>query len=338
MLSRIDSLDPVANVDDASSSGYNYNLPLILAMLALAISFIKYAESQNRLKYDRRIARIMSGFFRVIANTWHTTKDDIELINNEGKLLAMGPHRTGFVDADVVASKMIGTPPRFLATDGFHKIPLVKRIMDIAQAIEVPAVSKKEGNGPSSKEILYKAAGETLSKKGCVALFPQGNFSFLGQEPPRVYDGVADIALQNNAPIRVIRLDDFWSMNNPLLPRFIRNDRLYRALISLFHMNNVRVTVCCEIDFHLKPENAGLSYEQKKEEINALLYAYFRHTADLNPRQIDVIKKEISDKTHLTIWKNKLKRDTLEKEIGKLKMEGAELTKPTATAMKACSR
>ncbi|MHB1947862.1 MAG: lysophospholipid acyltransferase family protein [Gammaproteobacteria bacterium] len=326
---------PIINSDDSPSG--SYNTLLLLTALAFAMYLLaRFAESQNRLKYESRVARIMSGLFRFIANTMHTKSGDMEITNTERQILAIGPHRTGFVDADVVASKMIGSPPRFLATDGFNFIPGIRKIMDIAQVISVPANPVKSGDGKTPD--IVELASKALSENACVALFPQGNFSNVGQEPPRVYEGAAKMALKNNVPIRVIRLDGFWSIENPIIPVFIRNNRIYRALFSALHMNNVRVTSCCEIDFHLKPESEGMSYEQKKEEICARLYAYFRHTEDLKPKQIEVVKKEIADKTHLTIWKNKVKRDDLEKQIAFLKKEGAALAEPTQIAMKACLR
>ncbi len=329
MLRNVDYSDP--NYDDSSSSGYNTSL--ILTSIAFTTYLIaRFAESHNRLNYESRFVRIVSGLLRLFANL-HTKNGDIEITNTEGQILAIGPHRTGFVDADVVTSKMIGTPPRFFATDAYNSIPGVASFMKMAKAIPVAANPIKISGEQSSNAGALELASKALSENGCVALFPQGNFSRIGQEPPRVYEGAARLALKNKAPIRVIRLDGFWSIQNPIIPVSIRNNSYYRAFFTALHMNNVRVTACCVIDFHLKPENDVLSYEQKIDEICAQLYAYFRHTDDLTPKQIDVVKREITDKTHLTIWKNKVKQCDLEKQLAITKKEGSQLSVPTLRAM-----
>ena len=154
-----------------------------------------------------------------------------------------------------------------------------------------------------------------LQNKGCVAIFPQGNFSRIGESPRRIYDGTAKIAIHNQVPIEVIRLDGFWCLQNPLIPLFIKNNLFYRAFISFFHMNNVSVHQCEIIDFHLKPENQHLSEQEKIDEINARMYAYYRHTEELSPLQIKAISElEISQKKHCLFWKNKQDEDKQEKE------------------------
>jgi 1-acyl-sn-glycerol-3-phosphate acyltransferase len=193
------------------------------------------------------------------------------------------------------------------------------------KTIPIAANGAKSHSGRSANATALDDASKVLSEKGCVALFPQGNFSKIGQEPPRVYAGAAMLALKNKIPVHVIRLDGFWSLNDPLIPIVIRNNTLYRAFLSIFHMNNVRANLCCEIDFHLKPENESLSDEAKIEEISAQLYAYFRHTGELTVDEIGTIKTEISSQTHLLIWKNKVKRDDLGKQLLVLQKEGAEL-------------
>lgn len=49
--------------------------------------------------------------------------------------------------------------------------------------------------------------------------------------------------------------------------------------------------------------------------------------------QISTIKTEISNKTHLLIWNNKVKRDELGKQLLSLKKEGAKLEEPTVASM-----
>lgn len=87
------------------------------------------------------------------------------------------------------------------------------------------------------------------------------------------------------------------------------------------------------IDFHLKPENASMSKEEKMEEISAQLYAYYRHTGELTEQQIGAVKTEIANRTHLLIWKNIDRQSVLEKELVTLKKDEIELEKATLALM-----
>jgi 1-acyl-sn-glycerol-3-phosphate acyltransferase len=243
------------------------------------------------------------------------------------------------LESAVIASKFkskspqeLVTPPQFLATDGFNFVPGVPSFLKMFKVIPVAAKATKVGNRSANADVV-ELASKALSEGGCVALFPQGNFARIGQEPPRIYVGAAKIAMKNKIPIQVIRLDGFWSLQNPIIPLFVRNSAFYRAFLSAFHMNNVRARLVCVIDFHLQPDNEKLSDDEKIEEICAQLYAYYRHTQELTDEQVGTIKREISDKTHLLIWKNKVKQDELGKQLLNLKKEEATLEEPTFLSM-----
>ena len=327
MFGILTDLDPANNCDLKTESGANaYNMLFLLTGLAVAMfAFAKFAESKNRLNYDDRSARIIAGFIAIMVNLFHAKKGDVEITDAENKLIAVGPHRTS-LDGFVVASKIDKTPPRFFATTSFNALPGISSLLSMFKVIPVIAneITKGDG-GQSANASSIDDASKILKEGGCVVIFPQGNFSRKGQEPPRVYTGAAKIALKNQIPIQVIRLDGFWSLENSLIPVVIRNSLYYRAFFSLFHLNNVRTTLCCEIDFHLKPENAALTDEQKIEEICAQLYAYYRHTKELTVDQLGAIKTQIADKTHTLFWSNKVKQDHLGKQLLKLKQEEAEL-------------
>lgn len=333
--SHLDSFDSCSVDDDALLSAYA--LLFLLTGLALATyAFARFAEFNNRLNYDSRSARIIAGCLRLMVHMLHTTSDDLEITNPENKLITIGPHRTGW-EAVVVASKIKGTPPRFFATDAYNSMPGVSAFMKMFKTIPVGANATKIRDGRTSNASALDVASNILNERGCVALFPQGNFSKLGQEPPRVYAGAAKLALQHKIPIHVIRLDGFWCLQNPYIPLIIRNNLYYRAFLSLFHMNNVRAILCCEIDFHLQPESKDLSNEEIINEICAQLYAYYRHTEELTVKEISAVKTEISKKTHLLIWDNKLKQDALGKQLLRLKEEEAQLSQTTSSAMRASS-
>ncbi len=336
MYGKIDShIDPLNSYDESASSAYTV-LFLLTGLAVATYAIARFAESNNHLNYENRFARIIAGLLLLMTRMMHTRSGDLEITDTENKLIAVGPHRTGW-EAVVVASKIKGEPPRFLATDAYNSVPLVAPFMEMFKTIPVKSNTTKGEHGQSSNAGALDHASKALSEKGCVALFPQGNFARLSKEPPRVYAGAAKLALQNKVPIHVIRLDGFWCLQNPFIPVFIRDSAYYRAFFSAFHMNNVRATLCCVIDFHLKPENETLSEEEKIEEICAQLYAYYRHTQELTVEQIGTIKKEISDKTHLLIWNNKVKQDDLGKQLLNLKKEGAELEEPTLTSMRLSS-
>jgi 1-acyl-sn-glycerol-3-phosphate acyltransferase len=212
-------------------------------------------------------------------------------------------------------------------------IPGISSFMKMFKTISVETHATKNSSQSANANALEKAS-KVLDKKGCVALFPQGNFSKLDQEPPRIYAGAARLALKNKVPINVYRLDGFWCLQNSLIPIFIRNNTYYRAFFSMLHMNKVRTTLCSVIDFHLQSENEHLSDDEKITAICAELYAYYRHTEELTDKQIGTIKTEISEKAHLLIWKNKVQQDDLAKQRLDLKKEEKELVQPTLELMK----
>ncbi|KTC82636.1 lysophospholipid acyltransferase family protein [Legionella cherrii] len=326
-------LDQFNNSDESASSAYTI-LFLLTGLAVATYALARYAESNNRLNFDNRFARIIAGLLVLMMRMMHTKSGDLEITNNENekKLIAIGPHRTGW-EAVVVASKMKGTPPRFFATTSFNSVPGVASFLKMFNTIPVDAHAKSN-NGRSANADSLELASKALDENGCVALFPQGNFARIGQEPPRVYTGAAKLALMNKTPIHVVRLDGFSSLENSLIPLFVRNSAAYRAFLSGLHFNKVCATLCCVIDFHLQPENEQLGDEEKIEEICAQLYAYYRHTGELTKEQIGVIKKEIDNGTHRKIWDLKVQRDKLGKELLSLKKEEAQLEELTLSSMK----
>ena len=294
--------------------------------IAGAFALIKLDKSSKRLTYDSILACKIAGFLNIWMNVFHTAKDGLEIINEGSKIIVAGPHRTS-LDGLTVASKIKGTPPQFFITDQFDAIPGMKSFLTMFKMIPIKAVVTKNENGQSGNAGALDEASKVLNNNGCVALFPQGNFAKINQEPPKIYPGAARLAVKHKLPIQVLRLDGFWSLQNPLIPLVIRNNTFYRAFFSLFHLNNIRTTVCCEIDFHLKPENEHLSDDEKIDEINAQMYAYYRQTQELTVEQIDKIKTLISNKKHHPIWNNKVKQDALQKELIKFPQEFIKLKK-----------
>ena len=84
--------------------------------------------------------------------------------------------------------------------------------LNMFKIIPIKAKATKGENGQSANSDALDKASEILNHNGCIALFPQGNFARLNQEPPRVYPGAAKLAVKHKLPIHVLRLDGFWSL------------------------------------------------------------------------------------------------------------------------------
>ncbi|MDF1684097.1 MAG: 1-acyl-sn-glycerol-3-phosphate acyltransferase [Legionellaceae bacterium] len=279
----------------------SYDALLALAGVTLAtLAMARFLESQDRLGYDKRVARIISGFLHLTMRLWHTTGPDVEITSEQGCLIALGPHRAS-LDAFAFASKIKlngVTPPQFFSTDIFNAIPGMSSFLDMFNVIVIKAKSTKNEQGRSANAEALDEASKVLQNHGCVAIFPQGNFSRIGQKPPRIYNGTANLAVTNEMPIHAIRLDGFWSLNNPMIPVAIRNNTFYRAFFALFHLNSVRVNLCDVIDVHLQSEHQNSSHEEKVEAINARLYACYRQTEELSPENIERLQATLSDNVH----------------------------------------
>ncbi len=323
---------PAIELEETLNETSNYTFFILLTGLALATAYAiaKLGESDNKIEYKNPTARMLSRVITYIAHLLHTKSGDIE-IASKGALITAGPHLTA-LDAFVIATKIKGPPPQFLATDMFDSIPGVAALLDTFEVVRIRAKAKSQ-DGKSANAKALDEASQILKKEGCIVMFPHGNFAQIDKEAPPIYRGAPTLAVENGVPIEVIRIDGFWCLKNSLLPTWLRNRQEYRAFGALFHMNNIRVTHCCVIDFHLRPENAHMSKADLITEISAQLYAYYKYTGDLTPNQIDCIKTEISSKTHLTIWQKRVERDELGKRIGQIKQEEVALEVPTRMAM-----
>lgn len=305
-----------------------YNMLLLLTGLAVATyGFALFAESQNNLQYESRMMRIVAGFFILFTNLLHTSKGDLEIDTQEGAVVAIVPHRAGAVDALVVASKMRGMPPRFFATNLYNSIPGVEFLLNALQIITVD-YKAKASNGQKANKHAEDEANAAIKNKECIAIFPQGNFAKIGEDAPTIQAGTARMVINNGVKLHVVRIDGLWCMENPFIPQWIRNNAYYRAVFSLLHPNNARVTVCAVIDVHLKPENVNLPEKDKMDLINAQLYAYSRRTGDLTKEQIKEIDGEIASNRHLKFWENRVKQEVARKELISLKKEEASLMAP----------
>jgi hypothetical protein len=302
---------------DTANDAYNDHFNLFLFAVCtivvhkLIARILKLLEAQTDLTYEDATARKMAGFLTILMRLFHAKPGNSKIA---GGLVAVGPHRTG-LDGIVAATTMMqDKPPRFFVTTAFNAIPGMKAFLTMFEVIPVDFTKKKQG-GQSANARALEEASKILQDKGCVVLFPQGDFAKLTQPtPPIIHAGIATLAVENNIPIEVLRLDGFWSLRNPLIPLGIRESRLYRAIGAMFHVNKIETTHCCTIDFHLKSENADLSKEDKIERIRAILYAYYEETADLKPEDIQSITRSITDGNHyLGKWRARAEQDQLER-------------------------
>lgn len=289
-----------------------YNAFLILGgVIAATATLIMIGEANNRLKYDSRFARVISGLLRLQVNFYHSANQKLHFPENEGNLVAMVPHRTG-VEGVMVAAAMSGNKlPRFFASTFLNWVPGVDGLLKLFKTIPIESGIKND--------VALKTAEDLLNKHELVGIFSQGNFSRPDQEPPPVYQGTANLALTCKVPVHVLRLDGLWSLTNPTIPLFVRNSVAYRAFFAWFFPNNLKVKQPWVINFHLLEENQQLSEEAKKYEINAQLYAFACHTYDLTNEDLDTIKQKILENKHHPLWDNKLKQIALEKEIKELR-------------------
>lgn len=295
-----------------------------ISFIMMALMLIRYAERSNRFTYEDRLTRIIAGFLQMIARTFHASNEILDIPEDGAVIITLGPHRTGAVESIAAASNVKGGKPlHFFATSGFNNIPVigptVGKFLDKFQTILV-TFQPKEANANGKKKNsansnAIELGTQAINDGGRIVLYPQGNFAKLGEEPPIIYSGAARIAISTRTPIHVIRLDGLWCIKNPLIPRFIRNNLYYRAFLSLFHMNNVTTTLCSVIDFHLQPDNESLSEDELIFEINAQLYAFYRHTEELTSEDIEDIKEDIAAGEHRTIWKEAFEQYLLEKQM-----------------------
>lgn len=303
--------------NESSLNAYNAIL-LISAFAGMVYAWTKWeehAESLNQLDFESRFARVLAGSLKILVNLLHTTDNGFN-ISPDAKLITSGPHRTGW-EAVVIASKMTGQPPRFLATDKYNFIPGVAWFMNMFNVITIDSKNKKGA---------VEATNKALQEQARIILFPQGGFSKIDQDPRMVYAGAANFALKHKLPIEVIRLDGFWSLNNALIPLTVRNNDYYRAILSSLHMNNVHVTLCTTINYHLDPKNDAISDADKVEEICAQMYAYYRPTQELRVEQIELIKQDIATGNHRAIWSNKSNQNHLQKALVNLTKEQSEIS------------
>lgn len=293
---------------------------------------ISAAKEYNRLDLDDESAKAIAGFLQAYMHTFHTTKDTLPLPEDEAAIIAVGPHKTGAVDAFSFAANVKGKTPRFFATNTFFQTPLVgggiKWFMTKFNVIVVDFGKQTEGK-VNARQAVLDAGNKALEEKGRVAVFPQGNFAYIGKEAPIVYSGTARMAIKNGLPIHLVRLDGFKSLENGW-PVFVRNNSIYRALGTLFHRNNIKTNLCWAIDVHLRGGNQFLSEEEKIRLINAEMYAFFRHIEELTPARIEKIKSEIALGLHLKVWDNRFGKYSLEKQLAKLDSEFSALDKQLA--------
>ena len=164
----------------------------------------------------------------------------------------------------------------------------------------------KKVNGKVVNPHVLPTAAQTLREGGCYFSFPQGNLAYINQDPHPVYNGAATLAIQENLPIYLVRIDGYWCLTNPYLPLFVKNWSWYRAILSILHPNDAKATLVI-IDAHLKAEAENLSFQEKLNELNAQMFAYFLHTGDLKTEDMNKIKLEIESGKHREIWAAKMK-------------------------------
>jgi|GEM_PF-1638821 len=329
--------------DDASSdSNIYFTILMIPVFSALVVglaaicakltrkSLEDLAESNCHLDYKDRDARITAGVLAYMIDTLHSSQEPHVEIADEGQVVAIVPHRTGWESFLVGAKFLIKSneedtksrAPWWYATDVLGH----KDFCEKMQCIIVKADAKKGPNGERANQAAIDEGNEKIRSKENLYVYPTGNWAKLGQpEPPMIFNGAAEHAIDNNIPMPVVRLDGFKSLTNSFFSEKTRNSSFYRTVISGLIPNDVRLRVCPKIDFHLKEENQHLSREEKIRGINATLYAYARYTKDLSEAELQEIDREVAEGRHLESYDNRAKRFQLSRTIKKATQELEEL-------------
>lgn len=305
--------DPCAiDQDDSSSDFMFYIYGTMLALIcSLLVSYkaIQYAERSNRLEFDSRFARIFAGMIQLFMWTMHVTKTTLDLPNGKS-LLVFGAHMTA-LEAFAAGAITEGMPLSFFATTDYNKFPGVERLLNMFNTIPVESNPDKTVKRSSG---AIEAGIKALNEGKRVAIFPQGNFCKIDKEPPLIFNGAAIMAINTDTPIRVYRVDGLKSVHNRFIPLIIRNHALYRAFLSALHPNDITIRQAFVIDYHLKPENRQKPKNELVREINARLYAVFRHLRELTKTDMDKIKQSIEDGKHLKLWDRAVELYKLRKE------------------------
>lgn len=315
--------DLTCDYESPSSKTY-YSLVLLIELLATACALAKFLESRNRFNYKDPVARIIVGTLMLVMG-YHTRGGSLDIQNG---VIAMGSHKTGALDGCAIIHLLEGKPVRVMVTDAFNWIPGVKPFLTMFGTIfkkEHARTATKEER-EENKTITEGRVADALKNGGRFLIAPEGNFAKLGQQPLFIQEGAAKFSIDNKVPLHIVRLDGFWCISNPLLPVWFKNLSLYRALFSFLHMNNIRVTLCSTLTFHLDKTDEELNNPEIKgqliNEMSAQLYAFYRHTEELTLKDIENIKEEIKQGHHLPIWKERLEQQKLLKEIKGLKEQG----------------
>jgi 1-acyl-sn-glycerol-3-phosphate acyltransferase len=294
----------------------------LCSLMVTAYALTRYLERKNPFDYEHRSTRAIVGLIRMFMLTLHTNTQELA-IPEDASIIAVGPHRSG-ADALALSVNMKGRPLRFWATDHFDRIPVVGPFMRTFKTIPVKENASRTAERTGNSDAIESAV-KVVNENGRFAVFPQGNICYAGQDSPMIYNGTAMVALRTKKPIVVLRLDGMSSITTGLVPAFIRNSTYYRIFGTLLVPNDVRTTVCYTIDCHLKEPVANLSEKEQLRHINATLYAFFRHIQDLTPLQIEEIKKDINDGTHLQIWDKRDEMNTCQRQLKILRAESKKL-------------
>lgn len=282
-------------------------------------NFKAYAISQNTLENNDETMPAYAGAIKIFLNSLHTSPSEPVDVRNKTRLMAWGTHQC-ILDGFIAASKMQGKL-RIVATTSFNKYPGVESFLRRNNVIPV----KFNSAGGTSKETNpLQEASDALDKGISVAFCPEGDILDTKKPPHIIQAGIAKLAIEKQMPIDVFHLDNYWWSKNWLIPNLVKNAFLFKMFVCIFHPNDVRMNFCPEVKVHLQPKNQNLSEEQLIRLICAEIYAFYRHR-DLTPKEIEAIKAEISDDSHihLSIWDNRFERHKLTRSLRKI-TDGSE--------------
>lgn len=276
--------------------------------------FKAYAISQNTLENDDETMQAYAGAIRIFLNNLHTSPSKLFDIRDRGHLMAFGTHQC-ILDGFIAASKIQGKL-RFVATTSFNKYPGVESFLRRNNVIPVKFTS---AGGTSKETNPLQEASDALDEGISVAFCPEGDILDTKKPPHVIQAGIARLAIQKQIPIDVFHLDNYWWSKNWWIPNLVKNAFLFKMFLCIFHPNDVEMNYCHEVTVHLQPENQELTEAQLTRLICAEVFEFYRHR-DLTPKEIEAIKAEISDDSHihLSIWDNRFQRHKLTRSLRKI--------------------
>lgn len=164
----------------------------VLLILVVIYRLWCHLEKYNKVDYGNKQLNRLMGLNQILCRKYHRLGDDFWLdIPEKGGCIIAANHQSGMDPAVLVA--VCKRRVRFLATDYYCSMPVVRRMLKTAGCI--PVYRNKD-----NKLALQKAI-EALKNGEVIGIFPFGGIHVPTKEEPRLRSGVAVLSKLANVPI-----------------------------------------------------------------------------------------------------------------------------------------